>query len=117
MTDKYILTYLFTHSIWSPFLAIKIYSQKPTGNQPNLKTSLHLNGSAFLMFIHFKMAAAVKGLVSICIVALILATSWLIAVLINYYGGQGKGLSVHKNSDSGPYPGDRMDNIFWFIQV
>lgn len=63
------------------------------------------------------MAAALKGLLSVCVVVIILVTSWLIAVLINYYGGQGKELKFRKTTDSDPFPDEKYDNLFWFMQV
>ena len=63
------------------------------------------------------MAAAVKGLISICVVIIILVSSWLIAVLINYYAGQGKELKVQKTTHLDPVPDDKLENIFWFMQV
>lgn len=63
------------------------------------------------------MAAALKGLISICIVVIILVSSWLIAVLINYYGGQGKELKFRKTAEEDSFPGEKLENIFWFMQV
>lgn len=63
------------------------------------------------------MAAVLKGLISICVVVIILVSSWLIAVLINYYGGQGKELKFRQTTDSDSFPDDKYENIFWFMQV
>lgn len=34
-----------------------------------------------------------------------------------FYSGKGKNLTSHKLSDQPPFPGGKMNNIFWLVQV
>ena len=63
------------------------------------------------------MAAVLQALLSICALLIILLTSWFVAVLLDYYEGNGRTIKPHQNSNSPPFPSDKMEKIFWFVQV
>ena len=63
------------------------------------------------------MAGSVQAVISFCALLLILLTSWLVAVLLDYYGGHGETVKLHQYTNSPPFPGEKMDKIFWFVQV
>lgn len=64
-----------------------------------------------------RMATAMKGLLSLILLLVILLSSWLVAVLLDYYTGHGKPLKPHKRTNSAPFPNGKLENIFWFVQV
>ena len=64
-----------------------------------------------------KWATAMKGLLSLILLLVILLSSWLVAVLLDYYTGHGKPLKPHKRTNSAPFPSEKLENIFWFVQV
>ena len=37
--------------------------------------------------------------------------------MIDFYAGHGKSLTPHKLSDKPPFPGGKMENLFWIVQV
>lgn len=51
------------------------------------------------------------------IVFLTIVISWAMIIMIEYYSGHGKELKPHKLSEKPPFPGGKMNNIFWLIQV
>ena len=63
------------------------------------------------------MAIALKGILSLILLLVILSSSWLIAVLLDYYTGYGKPLKPHKRTNTAPFPNGKLENIFWFVQV
>ena len=63
------------------------------------------------------MAIALKGVLSLILLVVILASSWLVAVLLDYYTGHGKPLKPHKRTNAAPFPNGKLENIFWFVQV
>ena len=79
--------------------------------QPEI-TSTFKRGFSFI-----NMVVGVKGLLSLIVLIVILLSSWLVAVLLEYYTGHGKPLKPHKNTNLAPFPSDKMENIFWFVQV
>ncbi|XP_078351578.1 transmembrane protein 62-like [Oculina patagonica] len=68
-------------------------------------------------FSFINMVVGVKGLLSLIVLIVILLSSWLVAVLLEYYKGHGKPLKPHKNTNLAPFPSDKMENIFWFVQI
>ena len=60
---------------------------------------------------------AARLIISLVVVVLVLCFSWFIAAVLNYYTGHGKALKPHANTNSPPFPGDRFDRVFWFLQV
>lgn len=78
---------------------------------PEMTSSLE-RGFSFI-----NMVVGVKGLLSLIVLIVILLSSWLVAVLLEYYTGHGKPLKPHKNTNLAPFPSDKMENIFWFVQV
>lgn len=69
------------------------------------------------MRLQFKMVVGVKGVLSVIVLIVILLSSWLVAVLLEYYTGHGRQLKPHRNTNLAPFPSDKMENIFWFVQV
>lgn len=58
-----------------------------------------------------------RGVLSFILLLIILSVSWLIAVLLDYYTGHGISLKPHKRTNSAPFPNDKLENLFWFVQV
>ena len=58
-----------------------------------------------------------KGVLSFIVLTVILLSSWLVAVLLEYYTGHGRPLKPHGNTNLAPFPSDKKENIFWFVQV
>lgn len=63
------------------------------------------------------MVVGSRGCLSLIILVVILCSSWFVAVLLDYYTGHGQPLRQHRNTNSAPFPSDKMDNIFWFVQI
>ena len=81
-----------------------------TGNQPDVQARLQFNYRS-------KMAVAMRCCLSFILILVILASSWLIAVLLDYYTGHGQPLKSHKRTNTAPFPNGKMENLFWFLQV
>lgn len=80
-----------------------------TGNQANIDARLSSNWG--------KMAIGLRGVLSFILLLIILSLSWLVAVLLDYYTGYGVSLKPHKRTNSAPFPNDKLENLFWFVQV
>ena len=63
------------------------------------------------------MVVGIKGFLSLIVLLVILSSSWFVAVLLDYYTGHGEPLTSHRNTNLAPFPSDKMENIFWFVQV
>ncbi|XP_020604380.1 transmembrane protein 62-like [Orbicella faveolata] len=63
------------------------------------------------------MVVGLKGVLSLIVLIVILLSSWLVAVLLEYYTGHGRPLKPHRNTNLAPFPSDKMENILWFVQV
>ncbi|XP_029197493.2 transmembrane protein 62-like [Acropora millepora] len=63
------------------------------------------------------MAIGLRGVLSFILLLIILSLSWLVAVLLDYYTGYGVSLKPHKRTNSAPFPNDKLENLFWFVQI
>ncbi|XP_067032017.1 transmembrane protein 62-like [Acropora muricata] len=63
------------------------------------------------------MAIGMRGVLSFILLLIILSLSWLVAVLLDYYTGYGVSLKPHKRTNSAPFPNDKLENLFWFVQI
>ena len=63
------------------------------------------------------MASITKYFLPIFFIISVTILSWAVVIMVDYYSGKGKSLSPHKLSDKPPFPGGKMKNIFWLLQV